>query len=332
MAVARKGVPADDGKRQILSLTGGGFMGLFTASLLAKAEGAYGRVFDRTDLFAGTSIGAVIALGLAADVPAATIRDAMVKQGSKVFPKSVFPLVGLVQNFGGAAYNAKPLRSVIEAVIGGRKLGELKRRVIIPAVSLTDGGVRLFRGGIDGPDADTPAVDVALASAAAPTYFPVHAIGSALFADGGLISNAPDAVAATEALTRMAGRRGSVRMMAVGTTRYSPAIAGDKAGKNWGHAQWVKDLRLLKFSMAAQVDLARKTAIELLGQNMVLVVDPLLTTEQNKVVGLDDADEPAIETLDELANAAHREILEKYGDKQFMKLWRAHKVRPSRTL
>ena len=84
--------------------------------------------------------------------------------------------------------------------------------------------------------------------------------------------------------------------------------------------------------MAAQVDLARKTAIELLGQNMVLVVDPLLTTEQNKVVGLDDADEPAIETLDELANAAHREILEKYGDKQFMKLWRAHKVRPSRTL
>ena len=97
MAVARKGVPADDGKRQILSLTGGGFMGLFTASLLAKAEGAYGRVFDRTDLFAGTSIGAVIALGLAADVPAATIRDAMVKQGSKVFPKSVFPLVGLVQ-------------------------------------------------------------------------------------------------------------------------------------------------------------------------------------------------------------------------------------------
>ncbi len=49
---------------QILSLSGGGYLGLYTASVLAKLEEQSGRrIVDMFDLLAGTSIGGIIALG-----------------------------------------------------------------------------------------------------------------------------------------------------------------------------------------------------------------------------------------------------------------------------
>ena len=52
---------------QILSLSGGGFLGLYTAAMLAELEERSGKPLNQCfDLIAGTSIGGIIALGLAA--------------------------------------------------------------------------------------------------------------------------------------------------------------------------------------------------------------------------------------------------------------------------
>src|SRR6266446_8411629 len=42
---------------QILSLSGGGYRGLYSAAVLAALEGAGPAMYERFDLFAGTSIG-----------------------------------------------------------------------------------------------------------------------------------------------------------------------------------------------------------------------------------------------------------------------------------
>ena len=58
---------------QILSLSGGGYLGLYSAAVLAELEAQTGRrVVDMFDLLAGTSIGGIVALGLAAGVSAAS--------------------------------------------------------------------------------------------------------------------------------------------------------------------------------------------------------------------------------------------------------------------
>ena len=70
----------------ILSLSGGGFLGLYTVSILAELEKNLGRpIASCFDLMAGTSIGGIIALGLAAERPAIDIKSAFEKNGSKIF-------------------------------------------------------------------------------------------------------------------------------------------------------------------------------------------------------------------------------------------------------
>ena len=58
----------------ILSCDGGGVRGLLTALILWRLHQDF-RLLDRVDLFAGTSTGGIIALGLAGDVPIDTIVD-----------------------------------------------------------------------------------------------------------------------------------------------------------------------------------------------------------------------------------------------------------------
>ena len=50
---------------QILSLSGGGYLGLYTITVLTKLERGLGRPLASCfDLLAGTSVGGIIALGL----------------------------------------------------------------------------------------------------------------------------------------------------------------------------------------------------------------------------------------------------------------------------
>ena len=60
----------------ILSLSGGGYFGLFTITLLADLEEALGAPIARHfDLIAGTSVGGIIALGLAQEIPARAMQS-----------------------------------------------------------------------------------------------------------------------------------------------------------------------------------------------------------------------------------------------------------------
>jgi patatin-like phospholipase/acyl hydrolase len=70
-------------------------------------------------------------------------------------------------------------------------------------------------------DADVTALEVALATSAAPTDFPAHRIpGRGIFIDGGLWANCPAMVGVVEPLDFLEKAPEQVRMLSLSTTSY----------------------------------------------------------------------------------------------------------------
>ncbi len=296
----------------ILSLSGGGFLGLYTASVLAGLEEATGGPIARhCDLLAGTSIGGIIVLGLAAEIPAATIKAAFERNGPAIFSNRPAPSGRLeaLRDFARLVlkpkYQADALRNTIIELVGeDTRIGDLKHPVIVPTVNLTKGRPQLFKTAHN-PDFRTDlhlkVVDVALATAAAPAYFPIAEIGDSLFADGGLYANAPDLLALHEAQHFLAQPEGAIHMLSVGTTtsQYSFAHAH---GRQFGSFGWWRDQRLVNVIIASQQHIADYMMRHRLG-DQYLRLDADQSKEQDRHLALDVATEDAQKTIRGLAAA-----------------------------
>ena len=154
-------------------------MGAFAASALATFERATGRrIVEHFDLITGTSTGGIIAIGLAMGTRRRRSARFYEMEGPKIFPKRSG--IGMARPREGRlpteVLERSPARA-IRGVVGDRPLKEAKTRLVIPTYDVNTGKVYLFKT----PHhpwyphhADLPAVDVALATSAAPTYFPAH--------------------------------------------------------------------------------------------------------------------------------------------------------------
>ena len=130
----------------------------------------------------------------------------------------------------------------------------MQTNTIIPAINLSKGRPQVFKT----PHHETfvrdkllDVVDVALATSAAPTFFPVHRIGGELFADGGLFANSPDRMALHEALHFFEKPTEEISMLSVGTTTSNFAIS-NSLKLNIGIGGWMKNQLLIKVLMSAQ--------------------------------------------------------------------------------
>ncbi len=163
---------------RILSLDGGGLMGAFTASVLATLEQSTGRrIVDHFDLITGTSTGGIIAIGLGMGASAEEILRFYEEQGADIFPpaRGVGGWVKTLGNLRRPKFSPEALRQAITSVVGDQPLKAARTRLAIPAYDASMGRIYVFKTPHDpdrAQDADTPAVDVALATSAAPTYFP----------------------------------------------------------------------------------------------------------------------------------------------------------------
>ena len=84
----------------ILSLDGGGIRGVLTAALLERLQAHQPDFLGKVDLFAGTSTGGVLALGLAYGLSPAVCRRLYEKRGSQVFADT---LADDLRDLGNAA-------------------------------------------------------------------------------------------------------------------------------------------------------------------------------------------------------------------------------------
>ena len=223
-------------KRKILAIDGGGIKGAFPAAFLAAIEEATGkRIAEHFDLIAGTSTGGIIALGLGLGLSAKEILNFYHQHGRRVFGQDMDD-TGLldrlssfwrkqrrrVRQLVGPAYDPLALRNALEGAFGSKRLADSQARLIIPAYSINTRSVYVFKTAHHQRfevDHKRSAVDVALATAAAPTYFPAHALADdALLVDGGVWANNPTGMAAVEAVAVLGWQGDSLRILSLGCT------------------------------------------------------------------------------------------------------------------
>ena len=303
---------------QALALTGGGYRGLFTAKALAVIEAhlkkPVGQCFDLT---CGTSIGGIVALAVAFEVPMEQVVKVFLEHGQKIFPLHDPPSgklgIGwdLLKHSQKARYSSAPLREAITKLIpADTTLGEALHPVAIPAVNVTQGRPQVFKTRHKAEwnrDWKLKVVDVALATAAAPTFFELAQVQGSLYADGGLFANAPDLIAAHEAEYFFGVSAAALRILSIGTTTQSYSLSFS-SGRDFGVADWMQDQRLFSVMISAQQQFVDQLVSHRLKDRYVRI-DHEPSHEQANDLGLDVATESAKSTLLALADKAVTDVL-----------------------
>jgi len=257
---------------RIIALDGGGIRGVLTAVLLDRLAQHYPGLLDPPDavmLFAGTSTGGILALGLAAGLTPAQMRDLYVVNGKSIFDATWLRDIGDLGGIAGAKYDNANLKAVLGQTFAGATLGTLKHRVLISSFQLDDGAPNpswkpKFFHNFPGPDSDAAelVVDVAMETSAAPTYFPSYKG----FIDGGVIANNPSMAALAQALDgrNPVAERATIEditLLSIGTGTSLQYIKDKEL--DWGDAQWIKPL--ISIMMDGSVGVADFECIQLLG-------------------------------------------------------------------
>ena len=329
---------------RILTVDGGGVGGIIPARILDRLHTEDPRIIARADLIAGTSTGGLIALGLARGKTTAELCNIYLDQAKNIFSSANRRYLA-VRSFR-AKFDPQGLREAVMAIAGNTTLGDLNDKpvfvpvtaIIRPDKSHHPAGVFLstaFRL-VGKPELERfsstkwKCVDVALATAAAPTYFPAHEVdnpntqegGKWVCWDGGIVANNPALAAVGEILRLNLAERGTpvrahqsdspdIRVLSLGTGYRDKIIdAGD-----WGLIQAARPVvaALLDTSVGSTAFLLR----QLLGKRAIRVSIPLTSDYE--------FDDPTIMgQLDAEANGFDfSSIGQPDGTKEDLRLWLA---------
>lgn len=303
-------------KFQILSLSGGGYLGLYQITILCELEQKAGKPIAQCfDLIAGTSIGGIVALSLALEVPAIKIMYAFEKHGQSIFscrgvPKSPLgKFQDLLRSFLSPKYKDNGLSRALEEFIPPLTLiGDLKHPVVVPAINLTKGEPQIFKT----PHHKTFEKDyletvhnVALATSAAPTFFPLAQVQNQLFTDGGLYANMPDLIALHEAEHFFQIPTKNISILSIGTTTAKFSFS-HSIGRNLGSLRWLYENRLFSVILSSQQKMTEYMLQHKLGERYVRI-DSTQSKDQERDLGLDVATVDAQSTIKGLAEASFRE-------------------------
>ncbi|MBL5862074.1 patatin-like phospholipase family protein [Serratia fonticola] len=305
----------------VLALSGGGYRGLYTATVLAELEAKLGRpIASHFDLICGTSAGGMLALGLAAEIPAQQLKSLFEDEGHRIFGCRTL-LRRLLGFWATAKHDSAGLRDVLTERFKDSTIGELKHRVLVPAVNYSTGRGQFFKTPHHPSfefDHRMKIVDVAVATAAAPVYFPLARNDRGVFADGGLVGNAPGLFGLHEVNTFLVpNQKARIRVLAIGTMTIGATVRGG-ASLDRGFGRWRGGLFDLVIS-------AQESSVDYMLRQLLKAdyyqIDDKATPDQSKdVKALDRVSIGATNTLkDRGTHAAQRAL----GDPLFQP-FRAH--------
>jgi uncharacterized protein len=297
----------------ILSIDGGGIKGLYSAVILSEFEKKYGNINKFFNLICGTSTGGIIALALAAGIPAQRIVQLYTEEGPKIFhykdPVSRF-MQGLKQVVFSSKYNDETLKNALIDVFGDKRIKDCKNIVLIPTSNITQGTPCIIKSDHQPTlyrDGNHKLVDVALATAAAPTYFPIQEIETMpdlQFADGGLFSNNPSLHGIQEAYHYYINQKeyeyNTFNLLSISTLHEHFAFKRKLKIRNRSFLLWRKDLLSLMMDLQS---ISTHYHIEYLNTslkgNYIRVESEHLTKQESKLIELDKATEKSINLLTE---------------------------------
>jgi hypothetical protein len=182
------------------------------------------------------------------------------------------------------------LKQALIDVFGDRRLGESKKRLVIPALNIETGEVHVWKTSHHPRlemDYKCKAVEVALSTAAAPTFFPTYVADSGTpLIDGGMWANNPIAVATVEAIGILGWPADQIQILSLGCT--TPPL-----GVNWGRSHslgkfgWAD--KITEVFLVAQSFSAHGMALHLVkNREQVTRISPLVATKRFKLDGACD--------------------------------------------
>ena len=307
---------------KILSIDGGGIKGLYSARILQHFEEALQkkhndpnlRIVDFFDLLCGTSTGGLIALGISLRVPMHEICDFYEKKGAFIFPKSIGFWKTLKQTFLRGKYSDKALKAALVEMFQERTLGESQALLCIPSFDFTNGTYALFK--YDHKEGNLSRhnklkyVDVALATSAAPTFFPMAQIAEeneTQYVDGGVWANNPAMIGFAEAMRYFVGEGKAYEKVQI----LSVASLNPKAGKKpmmrrqKGFIGWAKDLfdlSLIGQSEFCDIFLESLTKNTTLPLEYVRIPSAIIAGEQVNYIALDKAEKRSMVLMKQFAD------------------------------
>lgn len=325
--------------KKILSIDGGGTRGLIPATMLALLEKKTGkRCRDIFDMIAGTSTGGIIAVALAHGLPAQTIADLYLDKAAEIFDDSWWD--NLRDGFGknvGADYSQGKLKKILEGLLGDANMGQVNAwatqqhrdfALMVPSFDLNpepkegnpDRNYRpkVFKS-ISPDDAPALLVDIACATSAGPTYFPIyqseHLPGA--YVDGGVAINHPAMSALALAVNQdiedgvkkgMSWDIKTCRVFSLGTgTSNTNRLSKSDIGKgDWGNLQWIKYLPdLLVESNIQASEYYIQQMIPKPKENYLRIQHDLAPISKGKSIGLDTVKKETLTAMKHVAEVRY---------------------------
>lgn len=300
---------------KILSIDGGGIKGLYSARILDKFEKKFNcKTSDHFDMICGTSTGGLIALALTDLMSAEDICKFYEEKGEKIFPKQKeipIPFIRKIDKgfwkqiaFGGK-YSNQGLKESLEEIFGDKIIGDANNLLCIPSYSVTEAKPKVFKfdhqEGSLSRDNKARMVDIALATSAAPTYFPMAELpfyNNEQFIDGGVWANNPTLVGLLEALNCFVGKDKKYDCIKILSLSSLSATGGNSTGlknersfKDWG-------AELFETSMNGQAFftdffLSKIKEISDTKIDYVRIPSAAISKEQESIIQLDVANQEA---------------------------------------
>lgn len=258
-------------KYKVLSLDGGGIKGIFALGFLSQVENFLGESINKYfDLIAGTSTGGIIALGLGKGYSANEMLEFYEQMGKDIFSGN--RIWNSIKHWGFSKYKNEVLIKYLEEKFGETKLGESKIKLVIPSQNLDNGEVYLYKTAHNErfkEDYKKRMASIALATSAAPSYFPTYKSSDGLFlVDGGTYSNNPVSIAAVEAVGVLNWPSSNIGILSIGCTNEPIDIQAAKK-HSLGKGYWAANS--LKLIMRGQSSAAIGMATHLTNYNVTRI-------------------------------------------------------------
>jgi uncharacterized protein len=319
----------------VLTLSGGGYLGLHEAVLLRELERALHRpIADAFDLICGSSIGAVAAMALAVGTPARDIEAGFLQHGSRIFPghqwRSIPPLAYLanIRYMFRSRYRGEAVGETVDAIIGAqRTLSEARTRLVVPVINASTGRLEVIKTPHNPQNwyyADLRMSEIAMAATAAPTYFPLANLRDQLYVDAGIFANSPGMFGMHEATHYCKMPAADIYVLSLGTNVASPRHT-PRQRRSLGALGWLKSGRLYATMSSAQRELTDNILRHVLDDRYIRV-EGTPDTSGDSLLQFDNASLAASRRLTELAERAWSEAYALRATRDFVQMLRNHRV------
>lgn len=300
---------------RILSIDGGGIRGIYTAVIIDRIVKEVPDLLDQSAFFAGTSTGAMLAMGLAYGIPPVETIELFRAFAKEVLEGSLVIKVGQVL---GAKYDIFNLRKILTPYFGAATLQDYltnrNKFVLVPTFDLDAviDDVRTWKPkffhNFPGPDSDAGemVVDVILRSSALPVYFPSHQG----YIGGSVVARNPAMAALAQAFNSISGKQYAqgIRLLSFGTGYY-PRYVGSRE-QDWGLGRW--SWPLISLMLDGEMGVSNYQCMQILGPGRYHRLAPILS----EAIALDDAE--AIPDLIRFAEEVDIEPTVKWINQNFL--------------